>query len=73
MPVRFEKTTQVVVHQSATTAKARRALRHAGDKPVYKRWWVWAAVAAGAILTGTAIGFAVPHQGVVDCSKMPCP
>lgn len=76
VPVRFEKTTQVVVHQSAMSEAARRAERRrraAGETPIYARWYFWAGMAASAILTGVAVGFAVPKQGVVDCTKGGCP
>lgn len=76
VPVRFEKTTQVVVHQSAMSAaaqKAERRRRAAGETPIYARWYFWAGMAASAIATGVAVGFAVPKQGVVDCSKGGCP
>jgi len=70
VPVRFEKTTQVVVRQSATTAKARRALEHASDRPVYTRWWFWTAVAVGAVVTGIGLGYAIPRPPgtVLSCS-----
>lgn len=68
VPVRFQKTTQVVVRQSAVTARARKALRAAREGPVYARWWFWTAMAASAIGTGLAIGFGIPKQGVVDCA-----
>jgi hypothetical protein len=70
VPVRFEKTTQVVVRQSATTARARRALRAAFDKPIYTRWWFWTAIAVGAVATGIGVGFAIPKPGapVLTCS-----
>jgi hypothetical protein len=64
VPVRFEKTTQVVVRQSATTAKARRAMRRAGEKPVYTKWYFWATIVTGAILTGMVVGYTIPKQSV---------
>jgi len=76
VPVRFEKTTQVVVHQNAMNAAARKAERRrraAGETPVYARWWFWAAMAGSAIATGVAIGFGVPKQHVVDCANGGCP
>src|SRR5438270_4612197 len=76
VPVRFEKTTQVVVHQNAMNAAARKAERRrrsAGDTPIYARWWFWTAMAASAIATGVGIGFAVPKQHVVDCANGGCP
>src|SRR3954451_7422204 len=42
VPVRFEKTTQVVVHQSAQSAAARKAERRhraATETPIYAKWW----------------------------------
>src|SRR5207247_3537114 len=46
VPVRFEKTTQVVVHQKAVSEKAKRAeRRRLGETPVYARWWFWTAMA----------------------------
>jgi hypothetical protein len=68
VPVRFEKTTQVVVHLSATTLAARRALRAATQTPIYARWWFWSAIAASAVVTGVGIGFGVGRQAPVDCS-----
>ncbi len=73
VPVRFEKTTQVVVRQSATTAKARKQLRAATEKPIYTRWWFWGAMAVSAVATGLAVGFGIPRQTPIDCAKAPCP
>lgn len=76
VPVRFEKTTQVVVRQSAMSEAARKAERRrraAGETPVYAKWWFWAATAGAAIATGVAVGFAVPKQSTVDCAKGGCP
>jgi hypothetical protein len=76
VPVRFEKTTQVVVHQNAMNAAARKAERRrrsAGETPIYARWWFWTAMAASAIATGVGIGFGVPKQHVVDCANGGCP
>ncbi len=76
VPVRFEKTTQVVVRQSAMSEAARRAERRrraATETPIYARWWFWAAMAASAIATGVAVGFGVPKQTAVDCAKGGCP
>jgi PEGA domain len=70
VPVRFEKTTQVVVHQSATTAAARRAQERARQKPLYSRWYFWAGVIAGAVVTGVIIGYSVPKQGTLHCPGM---
>ena len=72
VPVRFEKTTQVVVKQKAVSEKARRAeRRRLGEMPVYTKWWFWTAVAVGAVATGMAIGFGVTgsRQEVRDCSQ----
>jgi hypothetical protein len=73
VPVRFEKTTQVVVHQNATTAAARRALARATGTPLYARWYFWTGVLSVAVLTGVVIGFAVPKQGSIHCDQQPCP
>lgn len=73
VPVRFEKTTKVVVHQDATSLEALKKLRRARETPVYARWWFWSAIAAGAVVTGLAIGFGVPHQGAIDCARGGCP
>lgn len=76
VPVRFEKTTQVVVHQSAMSAAARkveRRRRAAAETPIYARWWFWAAMAGSAIATGVGIGFGVPKQHAIDCAKGGCP
>lgn len=76
VPVRFEKTTQVVVHQSAMSAAARkveRRRRAAAETPIYAKWWFWAAMAGSAIATGVGIGFGVPKQHAIDCAKGGCP
>jgi len=76
VPVRFEKTTQVVVHQSAMSRaalKAERRRRAAGETPIYAKWWFWAAMAGSAIATGVGVGFGVPKQHAVDCAKVSCP
>ncbi len=76
VPVRFEKTTQVVVRQSAMSAAARKAERRrraAGETPIYTRWYFWTGVAVTAIATGVAIGFAIPKQGAIDCARATCP
>jgi hypothetical protein len=70
VPVRFEKTTQVVVRQPALSKKAlreeRRRLR--GGLPVYTRWYVWTGVAVGAFGVGLLIGFKALHkQSVTNC------
>ena len=70
VPVRFEKTTQVVVRQSATTKKARRAQAAAGKLPIYTRWWFWGAMAVSAVATGLIIGYSVPKQTQTNCSAM---
>jgi hypothetical protein len=70
VPVRFEKTTQVVVRQSAMTKKARRALAAQGQLPIYTRWWFWGAMAVSAVATGLLIGYTVPKQTQVNCSAM---
>jgi hypothetical protein len=68
VPVRFEKTTQVVVRQSATSKKAQRALAARNQLPIYTRWWFWGAVAVSAVATGLIIGYAAPKQTAVDCA-----
>jgi len=68
VPVRFEKTTQVVVRQSAMTKKARRAQAAAGKLPIYTRWWFWGAMAVSAVATGLLIGYTVPKQHQIDCN-----
>jgi PEGA domain-containing protein len=76
VPVRFEKTTQVVVRLNAMSPEARRAERRrrgATETPIYARWWFWAGMAGSAILTGLAVGYSIPKQGVVDCAKGGCP
>jgi len=73
VPVRFEKTTQVVVHQSATTVAARRALARSAKGPLYARWYFWTGVLAASVVTGVIIGFAVPKQGALHCATQPCP
>jgi len=73
VPVRFEKTSQVVVRQSATTAKARRALRRATETPLYAKWWFWTSVGVAAVGVGIGIGFGIPKQAAVDCGTAMCP
>jgi hypothetical protein len=76
VPVRFEKTTQVVVHQSAmskTAQRAERRRRAAAETPIYSKWWFWSAMAVSAIATGIAVGYGVPKQAVVDCARGGCP
>lgn len=76
VPVRFEKTTQVVVRQNAMSPEARRAERRrrgAQELPIYTRWWFWGAMAVSAAVTGIIIGYGIPKQGVVDCAKGGCP
>jgi hypothetical protein len=73
VPVRFEKTTQVVVRQSATSEKARRAMRRAGQTPFYSKWWFWTAVSVAAVGVGIGIGFGIPKQSPIDCARAMCP
>jgi hypothetical protein len=77
VPVRFEKTTQVVVRQSAMSEAARKAerrRRRAGETPLYTRWYIWAGVAVVAIGVGIGVGFGVPKQNTVNCAPGgPCP
>jgi hypothetical protein len=71
VPVRFEKTTQVVVRQRATTKKAQRLLDASGQ-PFYTKWWFWTAVGVVAVGVGIGVGFGIPKQAPVDCEAMPC-
>jgi hypothetical protein len=71
VPVRFEKTTQVVVRQRATTKKAQRLLDAQGT-PFYSKWWFWTAVGVVAVGVGIGVGFGIPKQSPVDCGAMPC-
>jgi hypothetical protein len=73
VPVRFEKTTQVVVRQSAMSKKAKRALAAQGQLPIYTRWWFWGAMAVSAVATGLIIGYAIPKQTQTDCAQGGCP
>jgi hypothetical protein len=76
VPVRFEKTTQVVVRQTAMSDAARRAERRrraAGETPLYTRWYFWAGMAVTAVGVGVGIGFGVPKQGAINCSGGQCP
>ena len=76
VPVRFEKTTQVVVRQSAMSAAAKRAERRrraATELPIYTRWYFWAGVAVSAVATGLIIGYSVPKQTAIDCARATCP
>jgi hypothetical protein len=73
VPVRFEKSTQVVVRQSAVSEKARRAERRrlAGPKPpLYARWYFVTGVVAVAIGAGLALGFLADKQTAIDCRQM---
>jgi hypothetical protein len=61
VPVRFEKATEVVVHQKAVTLAARleeaeRKDLLAVEPPFYARWWFWAGSAAVAIGLGILVG-----------------
>jgi hypothetical protein len=70
VPVRFEKTTQVVVRQSAVSAQARRAERRrlaGGRPPIYARWYFVTAVAALAIGGGLVLGFLADKPVAIDC------
>lgn len=71
VPVRFEKTTQVVVRQTPMSKAALRAERRRlhGESPVYARWYTWAGVAVGAVGVGLLVGFLVPKQHAIDCSS----
>lgn len=73
VPVRFEKTTQVVVHQIALGGRDQR--RSGPPKPLRSRWYFWAAVAGTALAAGVLAGFLIPRQQAVDCRAMPerCP
>jgi hypothetical protein len=76
VPVRFEKTTQVVVRQSAMSAAAKRDERRrraASELPIYTRWYFWAGMAASAVVTGLIIGYSVPKQTAIDCARATCP
>lgn len=77
VPVRYEKTTQVLVRQRAVTDAARRELQArqpAGRKPIYARWYFWAGLAAVTVGAAVGIGFAVPKQDVTRCAPMrACP
>jgi hypothetical protein len=71
VPVRFEKTTQVLVKQSATSAKAKRAMRRMGEQPFYTKWWFWTTVGVAAVGVGIGIGFGIPKQGICDPAVCP--
>jgi hypothetical protein len=76
VPVRFQKTTQVVVRQSAMSAAARKAERRrraASETPIYAKWWFWAAMAGSAIATGIGVGYGVPKQHAINCAGGGCP
>ncbi len=75
VPVRYEKTTQVVVRQRAVTEAARRELeRKEPRKPIYARWYFWTGIAAVAVGAAVGIGFAIPKQDVTRCQPMKaCP
>jgi hypothetical protein len=75
VPVRFDKTTQVVVHQKALSEQAKRAeRRRLGEMPIYTKWWFWTAMAATAVATGIGVGFAVTgsRQQACDCTGSMC-
>ena len=75
VPVHYEKTTQVVVHQRAMSKAAQRAERRrlGLEPPLYGRWYTWTGVAVGAVATGLLIGFLVPKQHPIACAKGGCP
>jgi len=73
VPVRFEKTTQVVVRQTATKVSWRQKLAGNGDHPIYTRWWFWTATAVVAVGVGIGIGFGIPKQSAIDCATRMCP
>jgi PEGA domain len=76
VPVRYEKTTQVMVRQLAITDAARReqAARTSPRKRIYERWYFWVGTAAVAVGAAVAIGFAVPKQDTIHCmAGKPCP
>jgi len=73
VPVRFEKTTQVVVRQTATKISWRQRFAGKNDSPIYTRWWFWTATGVVAIGVGFGIGFGIPKQSAVDCSTRMCP
>jgi hypothetical protein len=75
VPVRFEKTTQVVVRQQAMSKAAQRAERRrlGLEPPLYTRGYVWTGVAVGAVAAGLLVGFLVPKQHPHDCAKGGCP
>jgi hypothetical protein len=64
VPVRFEKTTQVVVRQTATGR-----LQKLGGGAIYKKWWFWTALGVASVGLGIGLGFAFGKQGVVDCGQ----
>jgi hypothetical protein len=73
VPVRFEKTTEVVVHQPIVAGAGAGAGTPGGrGKRIYERWYFWAGVGVVAIAAGVAIGFALPKQEAVDCATAPC-
>jgi hypothetical protein len=71
VPVRFEKATEVVVHQKAVTLEARieeaeRVAPPPPEPPVYARWWFWAGTSAVVIGLGVLLGgFLAGHQQTV--------
>ncbi len=74
VPVRFEKTTQVVVHQLAVSADGRPIVAKAQDhRPWYRRWYVVGGIALGAVATGLVIGFTIPKQTAHACVGVGCP
>ncbi|HZS36695.1 MAG TPA: PEGA domain-containing protein [Polyangia bacterium] len=71
VPVRYEKTTQVVVRQRAVTEAARRELERRapeGRKPIYARWYFWTGLAVVTVGVAVGIGFAIPKQDVTRCA-----
>ncbi len=78
VPVRFEKATEVVVHQQAVSLEARleeaeRKQTLAPEPPFWARWWFWAGSAAVAVGLGVLIGgLAASRQEVLRCAQPPC-
>jgi hypothetical protein len=62
VPVRFEKTSSVVVHLRELAPLPGQKLELGGKTPFYQKWWFWAAVGVVAAGVGTGVGLALRPQ-----------
>jgi hypothetical protein len=71
--VRFQKTTEVVMHLSGPLTPAQPVTPTGSEAP--SRWyhspWAWAAVGVGALAVGALVGRALASERTVDCARTP--